>query len=105
MKMPWHDRIGLAKATAVLATCLLTALGLCGTNFVAVIMFVPLGGPGPQPGEPEPSHWAGNILATIGGLELLVIACSLIGLLVIAFINIYRAISQHFFPSTDEDRL
>jgi hypothetical protein len=96
MKMPWQDRTGLAKVTAFLATVLIVSLGLCGTNFFAVIFFVPLGGPGPQPGIPEPSHWPADVLTTTGAIELIGIAGSLIGLLVVAFITIYRSVVQHF---------
>ena len=103
MKMPWADRTGLAKATAFLTTCLVISIGLCGTNFVAVIMFVPMGGPGPQPGMPQPAQWPAAVLTTTGVIELIGISCSLAGLIVIALIAIYRTISQRFFPSTDED--
>ena len=103
MKMPWADRTGLAKATAFLTTCLIVSTGLCGINFVAFIKFVPMCSPGPQPGMPPPAQWPAAVLTTTGLIELIGISGSLVGLIVIATISIYRVISRRSFQPTDED--
>jgi hypothetical protein len=68
------------KLAALSATVLLVSLGLCGANFFLVLRFVPFSGPGPQPGQPSPSNWPGNVLTATGVLELIGIAAGLIGL-------------------------
>ena len=70
-----------AKLMTLSVTVLLVSLGLCGANFFLVIRFVPLGGPGPQPGQPAPSDWPGQLLSFTGVLELIGIGLGLSGLL------------------------
>jgi hypothetical protein len=88
MKMPWQDRTGLARATAIFATVFGIALGLCGLNAAAFFSI---------------HSAAGNPLVLTAFIELFVMLASGVGLLVIALIAIYRTLSQRFFPSTDED--
>jgi hypothetical protein len=93
MKLPWQDNTGTAKLTAILATTFCIALGLCGANFVAVIMFVPLAGPAPPAGT---SEWPSQILTITGIIEILAMGISAPGLVVIGIITIARAIKNHF---------
>jgi hypothetical protein len=93
MKMPWVDKTGLAKATALLATIFGIGIGLCGANFVAVIMFVPMGGPAGPTGFRD---FVSGTLAITAYLELAAIVLSALGLVVIGLIAIIRAIKAHF---------
>jgi hypothetical protein len=93
MKMPWHDQTGLAKAAALLATIFGIGIGLCGANFVAVMMFVPMGGPSGPMGL---RAWAIGALTVTAWLELAAIVLSALGLVVVGFVTIARAIKNHF---------
>lgn len=95
--MDEQDRAG--EGEAILATVLGVSLGLCGVNFFLVIRFVPLGGPGPQPGVPEPPAWPGYILGPAAYLELAAIIGSIIGLCVVGL----KAISRRFPGSGSEE--
>lgn len=76
------DRASWTPATlaTISATLLLISLGLCGANFFLVLRFVPLSGPGPQPGHPGPPQWPGTVLSITGALELFGIALGVAGL-------------------------
>lgn len=76
MRMPWHNRTGLAKAAAIFATILLVALGLCGLN--GALMAI--------------SHGLKNLLAIIGVVETFFIFASLFGLFVIGLIAGIRSL-------------
>lgn len=77
MKLPDTPK----KLASLSATLLLVSLGLCGANFFLVVRFVPLGGPGPQPGQPYPSQWPGDVLTVTGILELIGIGLGILGLI------------------------
>ena len=93
MKMPWKDKTGLAKATALLATVFCVAIGLCGANFVGIIMFVPIGG---SSGPTGFRAWVSNTLGVTAYLEVAAMVLSGAGLIVIALLAIARAIKAHF---------
>jgi hypothetical protein len=78
MKMPWHGKTGLAKATAVLATVLTISLGLCGANFFAFTRL-----------ENTPL-WANTLVIDAGYLEVFAILGSLLGLLVVLLMYAFR---------------
>jgi hypothetical protein len=82
---PERRRLTAAKLVTLSAAILLVSLGLCGANFLLVVRFVPLVGPGPQPGQPVPSEWPGQVLAITGYLELAGIAVGIIGLIAAVF--------------------
>lgn len=93
MKMPWVDKTGLAKTAALLATIFGIGIGLCGANFVAVIMFVPIGG------SAGPTGFRGFVSGALGitaWLELAAIVLSALGLVVVGLVTIARAIKNHF---------
>ena len=96
MKALWRDKTGLAKWIAIFATTLGVATGLCGLNFVGVVLFVPLAGSAP----PAPVtigdriHEAISALLTIAAyLELTVMAVSLAALFVLGIVWTVQAIS------------
>jgi hypothetical protein len=91
--MPWHDRTGLAKAAALLASIFGVAIGLCGANFLAVIALVPIGG---SSGPTGFRAWVSGTLGITAWLELAAMALSALGLVVIGLIAIIRAIKAHF---------
>ena len=80
MKTPRTDKTGTAALIAILTTALGIATGLCGINFVSVILFVPLSG-GTPPGRFI--NGLGEILSVAGVAELMVIAVSLVALAVL----------------------
>jgi hypothetical protein len=84
MKMPWHGKAGLAKATAVLATLLLVSTGLCGTNYLAVFAFRSL---------PNQSGLA-TLLILTGTAELIGIVIGILGLFIVAAIVIVKALRK-----------
>lgn len=80
MKLPWHNKTGYAKAIAILATILTISIGLCGANWLAVIRFVPLGGPAPPPGTPT---WPTTLLSITAWIEIIGILGSIVGLAIV----------------------
>lgn len=102
MKLPWHGKSGLAKATALLATLLLVSIGLCGANFVGVILFVPIGGGNPPP--PTWRDWPAYVLAPAAYIELAGIAVGIVGLIVVAVIAIFRAITRRSDAPSDQEK-
>jgi len=96
MKMPWHDQTGLAKAAALLATIFGIGIGLCGANFVAVIAFVPMGGPSGPTGF---RAWVSGTLAITAYLELAAMVLSALGLGVVGLVAVVRSIKNHFTQS------
>lgn len=103
---PWTNKTGLAKATAILATVLVWSLGLCGINFFGVIFFVPLGGPG---GQPTP--WPAYIFGPAAYLEVAAIIGSVIGLIIVGFVWVWRELRgerspdmQRLFDRDDRDK-
>ena len=93
MKVPWHDQTGLAKVAALLATIFGIGIGLCGANFVAVIAFVPMGGPSGPTGF---RAWVSGALAITAYLELAAIVLSALGLVIIGLVAIARGIKNYF---------
>ena len=98
---PWSNKTGVAKAVAIFATMLGIAVGLCGINFVSVLFFVPLGGPGPT-GTPTLhdrliSALAG-ILLVASWIELAVIAISVAALI---GLSVWSAISSIAIEKSD----
>jgi ABC-type antimicrobial peptide transport system permease subunit len=92
MEMPWANKTGIAKLVAIFATALGIAAGLCGANFVAV-MLVPLGGPGPQAPptlRERISDAVGATLSVTAYLELATILISLAALIVLGLILLFR---------------
>jgi hypothetical protein len=80
--MPWHNKTGLAKATAILATVFTLSLGLCGANLVAFTRFGAFDGP---------QNWRSTLLWDAGYAELFAILGSLLGLFIILIINAGRS--------------
>jgi hypothetical protein len=83
LKAPWANKTGAAKLTAIFATSLLIALGLCGVNFVATIRFVPLSGPGnhvPPTTQERTADLISNLLGFTAFFEIAVILISIVGL-------------------------
>ena len=78
MKIPWHNKTGLAKATAILSTMLTISLGLCGANFFAFTRF------GNTP------VWSTTLLLYTGYVELFAILGSLLGLIVVLLMYAFR---------------
>lgn len=78
-----HEESGftLEKLAALSAAILLVSLGLCGANFLLVLRFVPLSGPGPQPGHAVPPEWPGTVLGITGFLEFVGMGVGIAGLL------------------------
>ncbi len=93
MKMPWHDKTGIAKAAALLATIFGIAVGLCGANFAAFIILVPIGG---SSGPTGFRGWVGNILGVTAYIELAAMILSAAGLIVLAAVAMVRSITRHF---------
>jgi hypothetical protein len=85
MKMPWQDKTGLARASAVLATVLLISLGLCGANFAAFT----------QSGfmSNKPQRYS-TLLMYTGFVELFTILGSLVGLTIVGFIYVRRSVRK-----------
>jgi hypothetical protein len=97
MKLPWHGKSGLAKATAFLATLLVVSIGLCGANFVAVM------GVGNWGSTLAPRNLAGPILIVAGIVELVGVVVGIVGLIVVAVIAIVRALAgRSDTPSENE---
>jgi hypothetical protein len=93
MEMPWANKTGIAKLVAIFATALGIAAGLCGANFVAVMLFVPLGGPRPQAPptlRERISDAVGATLSVTAYLELATILISLAALIVLGLILLFR---------------
>lgn len=70
MKLPWHDRTGIPKAIAILATTAILAFGLCAANLV-------LGLPGSdnkwfKPLEYLPGFCSVIVIASLLALAILV---------------------------------
>jgi hypothetical protein len=89
MRSPWHNKSGLAKATAILATILSIAVGLCGMNYGAFFLASRL----------RPSNsWVGigNLLVFTSFAELAVILLSGAGLLIVLLIVIGKLVGQGF---------
>jgi hypothetical protein len=95
MKMPWHGKSGLAKATAFLATLLGVSLGLCGVNFVAVMSAVSWGGS---------SSMAASVLTFTGIVELAGIAVGIVGLVIVAIIAIVRTFLPRSEAPSDQEK-
>jgi hypothetical protein len=93
MNMPWHGRAGLAKSTAIFATLLLVSLGLCGTS----LAFTKLGA---VPGN----NTVTIIWIVVCFTELAGILVGIIGLVVVALIAIFRAISRPNNPSSGKEK-
>ncbi len=92
MKMPWSDKTGLAKATAIFATLLLVSIGLCGANYVSVIVFSTISA-GSVPGEGLKA-FALDGLTFAGVAELLGMIVGALGLFITAVIMAVRAITK-----------
>lgn len=95
MKLPWHNKTGYAKAITILATILVLSIGLCGANFLAVVRFVPLGGPAPRPGTPT---WPGTLLSITGWVEIVGILGSIAGL------GFVKGFEHHEKSKTERDQ-
>jgi hypothetical protein len=102
MKRRWEGKTGLPKLTAIFATVLMISLGLCGANFVAVILFVPIGGGTPPP--PTWRDWPQYVLTFTGYAELLGMAVGLLGLLFVGLAAIWQAIHGSLFSNADETK-
>ncbi len=86
MKMPWQDKIGLAKAFAILASALTISLGLCGVNAAVSIS----------------AHYLRSgpvaLLISTGVAGLTGIVLSAAGLLVVAIVWVVREIILYVVP-------
>jgi hypothetical protein len=92
MKMPWNDKTGLAKATAIFATLLLVSVGLCGANFVGVMAFSSMRAvSGPVEGLKD---FAMDGLTFAGIAESLGMIVGALGLFIVAIAMVIRAIMQ-----------
>jgi hypothetical protein len=83
MKLPWTNKTGLARATAVLATTLLVSLGLCGANYAAAWKMNSVSGALP-------------FLLTAAYIETAGIIASALGLLIVGLFAIVKALRNHF---------
>ena len=81
MRLPWQDRTGLAKTTAILSTMLTIAAGLCGVNWIVI---------GRSSGPPS------RVWITAGIVEAMVIAACLLALILVRLILIIRHLREHF---------
>ena len=82
MKQSDRRKMSASKLAALSATVLLVSLGLCGANVFLTVHYVVIGGPSPQPGQPSPPVWPGELLSITGVLELIGVAFGIAGLLV-----------------------
>jgi len=90
MRTPWATKTGLAKTATIFATVLLVSLGLCGLNDVAMLNYVP------------GRHRWNQFLLIAAWTELAAIAVSVMSLLVIAGIEIYRTLRKPRADSRQE---
>ncbi|HEY4010491.1 MAG TPA: hypothetical protein VGM11_10105 [Acidobacteriaceae bacterium] len=70
MKLPWHNKTGIPKAIAILATILMVSIGLCGANLFTVLRF----------GFLDDSRWASVLLSIAGWVEIAAIIGSILAL-------------------------
>ncbi len=91
MKAPWANTTGLSKAVVILCTIFLVALGLCGANFVTVMLccddFI----------TETPNYvpkLATRILSLTGMAEVAVMAICLAALLILAIISVAIAVAR-----------
>jgi len=91
MRLPWTNKTGMAKATAILATMLIVSFGLCGANFVSVVVFVPFGG---GAGASSWRNSLGSVFSVMGVLELVGIAVGIIGLVIIGLTYAIRSLRR-----------
>jgi hypothetical protein len=92
MKMPWEDKTGLGKAAAFFATLLLVSIGLCGANFVGVLVLSSTTS-GLGPGR---SWWRIPMtgLTFAAYIELLGIFVGAVGMVIVAIAFAIRAIMR-----------
>jgi hypothetical protein len=87
MRSPWHNKSGLAKAAAILATTFSIALGLCGINFAAYITL-----------HPDLPIIVTGLLET-GWAELIAMILSLAGLLIVGLLAFLKLFNRGVQPS------
>jgi hypothetical protein len=78
MGMPWKNKTGLAKAAVILATTLSIGAVSCGANGILAVHYMC-----------GPNTELTNDLFAAGVVELVVIAGSVIGLLVVLVMSIF----------------
>jgi hypothetical protein len=106
MKAPWTNKTGLAKLLAIFATLLGVSFGLCGVNFIAVLRFVPLSGPGRQGPATLQDRWVdflGGVLSVTAYLELAGMIVGLGGLVVVGVLMATGSGAVTGITKTDKD--
>ena len=88
MRLPWHNRTGLAQAAAFLATILTISLGLCGANVLALEIVS------------YESQLAGVLFVT-GIAELIAILVSFAALIIVLFIMLFQSIEARLSSGHD----
>jgi hypothetical protein len=101
MKMPWHNKTGLARLATIFVVLLLVSLGLCGANFALFTRFGAIGGGGPVP---DKVLFATNTLMTTGFLELGGILIGVGGLFTVLLAGIFQSLTKPKDMGSDKDQ-
>lgn len=96
MRMPWSNKVGLAKVVAIVATILLVSLGLCGINFVAAI------GLASQGARIVSAGWLQEFFLIAGLIESVAIVVSAIALVAVFLFREFQAVWRHFHSGKGE---
>jgi hypothetical protein len=92
VKMPWDNKTGLVKATAVLVTTLGVSTGLCGLNLIASRSM-------------RLVEAASTTLLVTAFAESAVMVASAIGLLIVLFLAIIAWLRKRFSKPAEEETL
>jgi hypothetical protein len=88
MRLPWHNRIGLAKAAAIFASIFSISLGLCSANALLWMAF-----------SYGSDSWISKLVVNVGLVEAGAMVLSAAGLIAVALVALAQWIHHRFFPN------